>query len=146
MPINYKSMILEKIAYPNDTEITMISTDKYDKMPFSKKWTDNAYAQLMKEGDIGVYRLLTWSDVVNYQKHNYDQVVVLGTSNKEIVIYGNKIGEQNIDKPFFVKYDIHRGDELLIKYESDPKQKIMLIHNITVEKMKYDQSLRYKQR
>ncbi len=139
-------MILEKIAYPNDTEITMISTDKYDKMPFSKKWTDNAYAQLMKEGDIGVYRLLTWSDVVNYQKHNYDQVVVLGTSNKEIVIYGNKIGEQNIDKPFFVKYDIHRGDELLIKYESDPKQKIMLIHNITVEKMKYDQSLRYKQR
>ena len=139
-------MILEKIAYPNDTEITMISTDKYDKMPFSKKWTDNAYAQLMKEGDIGVYRLLKWSDVVNYQKHNYDQVVVLGTSNKEIVIYGNKIGEQNIDKPFFVKYDIHRGDELLIKYESDPKQKIMLIHNITVEKMKYDQSLRYKQR
>ena len=139
-------MILEKIAYPNGNEITVISTDEYDKMPFSKKWTDNACAQLMKEGDIGVYRLLTWSDVVNYQKHNYDQVVVLGTSNKEIVIYGNKIGEQNIDKPFFVKYDIHRGDELLIKYESDPKQKIMLIHNITVEQMKYNQSLRYKQR
>lgn len=144
-------MILEKIAYPNDTEITMISTDKYDNMPFSKKWTDNAYAQLIKEGDIGVFSQnangwLTWSDVVNYQKHNYDQVVVLGTSNKEIVIYGNKIGEQNINKPFFVKYNIHRGDELLIKYESDPKQKIMLIHNITVEQMKYNQSLLYKQK
>ena len=117
-----------------------ISINNNAEMPYEKT---SLFANKHKEihfGDLFEIVNDTFITNYNYKDHEYDLAVVLGEdkTNQKLLVFGNKIGEQIIDKKNNPNhnYTFHqRGDKLLLKNTDKGYQ---IIHNLTQAKLKYN--------
>lgn len=75
-----------------------------------------------------------------YNEHDYDLAVVLGEDvpNQELLVFGNKIGEQIISKNNTINRNYRfyqRGDKLLLH---KVKKGYEIIHNVSQAMLKYN--------
>ena len=130
----------------NSPEYYTLSLDEFDKMPYRKDvgLINGSFAPLFKGDIIDISYEKTgpiWTKEYDYKNHYYDIVVVLGKdkSNSNLIVYGNKFGEQVISNTHRKVFAIERGDELLLeKICAVPKNPYRIVHNITQTKLKYE--------
>ena len=130
----------------NSPEYYTLSLDEFDNMPYRKDvgLINGGFAPLFK-GDIINIRYekngQIWTKEYNYKDHCYDIVVVLGKdkANSNLIVYGNKFGEQIISNKNRKIFAFERDDKLLIKQISAvPQNPYRIVHNITQTKLKYE--------
>ncbi len=139
-------MILE----PLFAEYYTISLNQFDEEPYKK--TGYSKVKNVKEfkpakGDTFEVKYtpdgMIWTKLANYKEHNFEHAVVLGVKDLQLWVYGNKIGRKLIDDNLTIHnnpespkiYEYKRGDELLLEIN----KKIRIVHNITAEKMVYNE-------
>ena len=123
-------------------EYKYISINNNTKMPYQKTSLDINNSKDLRFGDL--FEIVNDKLILNhkYNEHRYDVVVVLDTDkvNQKLLVFGNKIGQQIIDKKLNTGYDFtfcERGDKLLIEKHGFGGD-YQIVHNITQAKMKYD--------
>ena len=95
-------------------------------------------------GDIGEYQpggeyfSATWKKEFDYQDHNYELAIFVGLEpNQHIRVWGNKIGDKNVQMGI-TGIDFQRGDDLLIQIDSSlSRNQYRIIRNINQELLKY---------
>lgn len=136
MEYNYETeyfLIDKEYAMNEEEKCSLISLNPRDKKPFCKVVFNVRY----KPNSFGFGSVIKsvensgWSRVYKYNEHKYDYVVVLEKHKNNLIVFGNKIGERNIE----INNDythIERGDHLLLDTYHD-----IVVHNVTCAKMKY---------
>lgn len=130
--------------------VSTISTDAFDKKAFRVNDLIFLPHTMPKFGDMfEIKDGKTWSLKSNYQIHNYELATVIGRQGNDLLVYGDKIGEQIIQHypsahlhANNATFDIQRGDDLLLKEYA--RNKFTIIHNITQSQIKHQRDLRTK--
>ena len=135
----------------NDIEVSVISTEGLNKIPFGKKIILTADNTKLKKGDLIYTEHGTKVvEIVPYNIHSYELATVIGVQEKDLLLDGDKIGERIINnypsKPQLqhnnATFGIQRGDELLLTEYL--RGEYAIVHNITQAKMKYYRRTRKK--
>ena len=96
-----------------------------------------------KHGDVGKYDSQTnkWVTVEPYTTNVYEIARVLGVADNSLLLYGLKIGEQDVpltccQEVKWSKFDIHRGDYLVLMLKSNVNAVSRIMCNISQQMLK----------
>lgn len=125
--------------------IATISTNPLNKMPF-KTFTGTIST---KVGDLyTLYEDNSLYLTTPYNIHTFELATVIGKKEKDLLVYGDKIGEKIIkdyqSQPRLnnALFDVQRDDELLLSKQA--RNQFVVIHNITQAYKKYNHHMRTK--
>ena len=132
----------------SDIEVYVIATEAFIKIPFKQLSLSVTGNAKLKTADLIQKKcgsqLVTPQSIVPYNIHSYELATVIGVQEKDLLLYGNKIGERIIKnypsaqlQPNNAVFGIQRGDELLMLEYT--RGEYAIIHNITQAKLKYAQ-------
>lgn len=146
MTVKQQAMVIGITNTDNTKTYEMISTDEFNKKPYSVYRVKSFSEPTDLNPEFGSivekqHDVLYWLERFSYNSHNFEYATIYGITCDRMQVYGSKIGlrtiekyntkNNSIDRPIF---EFHRGDKLLLEVNKT----IRIIHNIDQAKLIFE--------